>query len=184
MKEFISPLLQPPLNRLFIPRVTPDCLPSLDGDTEKRQWARVVVPTAHYVRLLSAASAQKGDGSDGGGDGQPPPKATLGRRERVLAQKIVHREAIEEQLVECIPTNRHGSWLFHPFPVGDPSKNPPEQMTKDPYKTLFVARLPYDLEEARLRREFERFGPVRTVSLGGNVTHPYGPDQLGGGRLK
>lgn len=58
--------------------------------------------------------------------------------------------------------------LIHPVShlrlvLGDPSKNPPESMTEDPYKTVFVARLPYDLEEAKLRREFERFGPIRMV---------------------
>lgn len=47
--------------------------------------------------------------------------------------------------------------------LGNPSKNPVESMTEDSYKTLFVARLPYDLDEAKLRREFERFGPIRMV---------------------
>ena len=37
--------------------------------------------------------------------------------------------------------------------------------TKDPYKTLFVARLSYELNEEDLRREFERYGRIRDVKL-------------------
>eukprot|EP00484_Ammonia_sp_Unknown_P019015 CAMPEP_0197027444 /NCGR_PEP_ID=MMETSP1384-20130603/7341_1 /TAXON_ID=29189 /ORGANISM="Ammonia sp." /LENGTH=396 /DNA_ID=CAMNT_0042456285 /DNA_START=63 /DNA_END=1254 /DNA_ORIENTATION=- len=45
----------------------------------------------------------------------------------------------------------------------DPHNNP--NSTKDPYKTLFVARLSYELTEEDLRREFERYGRIRDVKL-------------------
>lgn len=45
----------------------------------------------------------------------------------------------------------------------DPHNNP--NATKDPYKTLFVARLSYELNEDDLRREFERYGRIRDVKL-------------------
>lgn len=35
----------------------------------------------------------------------------------------------------------------------------------DPLKTLFVYRLPYDCDERRLRREFEIFGPIKSIAL-------------------
>ncbi len=35
--------------------------------------------------------------------------------------------------------------------------------TKDPFKTLFVARIAYDVTERLLKREFERFGPIALV---------------------
>jgi len=41
--------------------------------------------------------------------------------------------------------------------------------TGDPYKTLFVGRLPYGATERALRREFEEFGPIARVVL---VTAP------------
>lgn len=93
VKEFISPLLQPPLNRLFIPRVTPEYLPPIDRDTEERQWVRVI-PTAHYMHLLQSTNESHTSS-------QPPPKTRLSRRDRIQAQKIAHREAIEEQLAQC-----------------------------------------------------------------------------------
>ncbi|GIY42351.1 u1 small nuclear ribonucleoprotein 70 kDa [Caerostris extrusa] len=44
-----------------------------------------------------------------------------------------------------------------------PAKNP--NATVDPYKTLFVARVNYDTSEAKLRREFEMYGPVKKIGL-------------------
>lgn len=45
----------------------------------------------------------------------------------------------------------------------DPSNNP--DATSDPYKTLFVARLNYDSTEAKLRREFESYGPIKKICM-------------------
>ncbi|KAJ4774442.1 U1 small nuclear ribonucleoprotein 70 kDa [Rhynchospora pubera] len=42
-------------------------------------------------------------------------------------------------------------------PVSDPN------MTGDPYKTLFVARLNYETSEHRIKREFEAYGPIKRV---------------------
>lgn len=43
----------------------------------------------------------------------------------------------------------------------DPNKDP--QARGDPFRTLFVARLSYDVKESDLEREFGRFGPVERV---------------------
>jgi U1 small nuclear ribonucleoprotein len=43
----------------------------------------------------------------------------------------------------------------------DPSNDP--QIRGDAFKTLFVARLSYDVKESDLEREFGRFGPVERV---------------------
>lgn len=45
----------------------------------------------------------------------------------------------------------------------DPSSNP--DSTSDPYRTLFVARLNYDTTEAKLRREFESYGPIKRICM-------------------
>jgi len=45
----------------------------------------------------------------------------------------------------------------------DPKNNP--NATSDAYKTLFVARLSYDIDKADLRDEFERYGPVKQIVL-------------------
>ena len=39
----------------------------------------------------------------------------------------------------------------------------------DPFKTLFVGRLSYDVTEKRLRREFEEYGPIKSVSIVHNI---------------
>ncbi|KAG1362205.1 U1 small nuclear ribonucleoprotein 70 kDa [Cocos nucifera] len=41
----------------------------------------------------------------------------------------------------------------------DPQKDP--NITGDPYKTLFVARLNYETTEHRIKREFEAYGPIK-----------------------
>jgi U1 small nuclear ribonucleoprotein len=38
-------------------------------------------------------------------------------------------------------------------------------MQGDPYKTLFVPRLSYEVTERKLRHEFEEFGPIKRIRL-------------------
>ena len=38
-------------------------------------------------------------------------------------------------------------------------------MQGDPFKTLFVARISYEATERKLRREFEEFGPIKSIRL-------------------
>ncbi|KAJ6843890.1 U1 small nuclear ribonucleoprotein 70 kDa [Iris pallida] len=45
----------------------------------------------------------------------------------------------------------------------DPSNDP--NVTGDPYKTLFVARLNYETTEHQIKREFEAYGPIKRVRL-------------------
>jgi RNA recognition motif. (a.k.a. RRM, RBD, or RNP domain) len=42
-------------------------------------------------------------------------------------------------------------------------------MQGDPFKTLFVGRLSYDVTEKKLRREFEEYGPINSVSIVHNI---------------
>jgi RNA recognition motif. (a.k.a. RRM, RBD, or RNP domain) len=39
----------------------------------------------------------------------------------------------------------------------------------DPFKTLFVGRLGYDVTEKRLRREFEEYGAIKSISIVHNI---------------
>lgn len=45
----------------------------------------------------------------------------------------------------------------------DPSKDP--NVSGDPYKTLFVARLSYETTEQKIKREFEAYGPIKRVGI-------------------
>jgi hypothetical protein len=40
----------------------------------------------------------------------------------------------------------------------------------DPYKTLFVSRLSYEVTERKLRHEFEEFGPIKRIRLVHDMT--------------
>eukprot|EP00639_Heterosigma_akashiwo_P002113 CAMPEP_0194574346 /NCGR_PEP_ID=MMETSP0292-20121207/10239_1 /TAXON_ID=39354 /ORGANISM="Heterosigma akashiwo, Strain CCMP2393" /LENGTH=422 /DNA_ID=CAMNT_0039425859 /DNA_START=88 /DNA_END=1353 /DNA_ORIENTATION=+ len=45
----------------------------------------------------------------------------------------------------------------------DPHSNP--HATADAYKTLFVSRISFDTTERKLRREFEQYGPIKSIRL-------------------
>lgn len=45
----------------------------------------------------------------------------------------------------------------------DPAED--EEIVGDPYKTLFVGRLPFAITESDLRREFEMYGPLERIRL-------------------
>ncbi|PNH12029.1 U1 small nuclear ribonucleoprotein, partial [Tetrabaena socialis] len=45
----------------------------------------------------------------------------------------------------------------------DPNKDP--KIEGDPYKTIIVSRLSYDVTDKKLRREFEEYGPVKRVRI-------------------
>jgi U1 small nuclear ribonucleoprotein len=47
----------------------------------------------------------------------------------------------------------------------DPQNDP--NVTGDPYKTLFVARLNYETSEQKVKRDFEAYGPIKRVSICG-----------------
>ncbi|CAL5326363.1 unnamed protein product [Camellia sinensis] len=45
----------------------------------------------------------------------------------------------------------------------DPTNDP--NISGDPYKTLFVARLNYETSESKIKREFEAYGPIKRVGI-------------------
>ncbi|KAK9113129.1 hypothetical protein Scep_020648 [Stephania cephalantha] len=49
------------------------------------------------------------------------------------------------------------------FEKYDPASDP--NISGDPYKTLFVARLNYETTEHRIKREFEGYGPIKKVGV-------------------
>jgi U1 small nuclear ribonucleoprotein len=119
LREYVSPLLQPPLNRLFVPRPLPEWLPPMDRDVRTGQDIGAAAP---YVSALAAACRETG-----AGEGPRVPA----RRETA-------------------------AW--------DPRRDP-RIGDSDPFRTVIVARLPYDVDEALVRHEFERYGSVRRVRL-------------------
>ncbi|GKZ23320.1 hypothetical protein AbraIFM66951_011713 [Aspergillus brasiliensis] len=68
--------------------------------------------------------------------------------QRKLRQKVEKKENLNKQLTEGLESYE---------PTND------QQARGDPFKTLFVARLSYDVKESDLEREFGRFGPIERV---------------------
>ncbi|KAE8369637.1 U1 small nuclear ribonucleo protein of 70kDa MW N terminal-domain-containing protein [Aspergillus caelatus] len=88
-----------------------------------------------------------------------PYNATESWIQRKLRQKQEKKENIDKHLTEGI----------HTF---DPSNDP--QARGDPFKTLFVSRLSYDVKESDLEREFGRFGPIERIRIVKDTVTPKG----------
>ncbi len=54
----------------------------------------------------------------------------------------------------------------------DPSKDP--NVEGDPYRTLFVGRLSFEVTERKLMREFEEYGPIKSIRLVQNKAGRWG----------
>ncbi|KAJ5561127.1 Nucleotide-binding alpha-beta plait [Penicillium sp. DV-2018c] len=79
-----------------------------------------------------------------------PYNATESWVQRKMREKTEKKELLQKKIDE-------GLQNFNP------EKDP--HARGDPFKTLFVARLSYDVKEADLEREFGRFGPIERISL-------------------
>lgn len=57
IREYACPLLQPPINRLFVPRPIPDYVKPHDRDPEKRTGSRIG-PVATFMEAFKKAVAE------------------------------------------------------------------------------------------------------------------------------
>lgn len=92
VREFISPLLQPPLNKLFVPRPTPEYLPPINKNFHERKWLQVE-PTCHYIHLLSEDNSEAPT--------YKVKKIPPTRKERIAQKRRTVREAHEVQVINC-----------------------------------------------------------------------------------
>nr|CAH7729676.1 unnamed protein product [Callosobruchus chinensis] len=80
----------------------------------------------------------------------PPPTKVETREERLERRRKERAEQVAYKLEQEIA-------------VWDPNSS--SNITGDPFKTLFVARINYDTSESKLRREFEVYGPIKKIVL-------------------
>ncbi|CAG8569642.1 8404_t:CDS:2 [Paraglomus brasilianum] len=127
--------LPPNLLALFAPRPPLPYSKPLDRDPAKRAGP-LITGVGQYIPLLK--------------DYDPdyvPTETVEEKKKRKIEEKKRHvEESIKNGLEE---------W--------DPSKD--DNVTGDPYKTLFVARMNYDITEKDLRREFEMYGPIENIRI-------------------
>lgn len=127
--------LPPNLLQLFAPRPPLGYAPPLDSEDEGSHTYKLD-GVAQFVHLLKNY------------DPDYVPTETLGeKKKRLLKEKIEkHQAYIEEKLQE---------W-----------KNRKDENVKgDPLKTIVVARLSYDVDEAELKKIFEYYGPIKHLKM-------------------
>ncbi|TPX53843.1 hypothetical protein PhCBS80983_g06136 [Powellomyces hirtus] len=131
--------LPPNLLKLFAPRPPLPYLQPLDSDHAKRRGATISGIGAFLERCV-------GHDTD-----YVPTESIAEKKKRKKAER-------EEKAKEAVEKGKE---------IWDPSKDP--HVSSDPYKTLFVSRLSYETTEKELKREFEKFGPIKTLRI---VTDP------------
>ena len=129
--------LTAPLNRFFIPRPFPEHLSPLDRAPDERTGP-ILSGLGAYLTGLKQMSATPLT------DVHMSPSER--RQERLKEKKLRSEERLNAALAQ-----------WHP------KENP--NATGDPFKTLFLGRLHYDIDEKQLKKEFERYGKVVSVRL-------------------
>ncbi|RPB29775.1 hypothetical protein L211DRAFT_832479 [Terfezia boudieri ATCC MYA-4762] len=121
---------------LFQPRPPLRYLPPSDFAPEQRR-------TPHVSGVAAFLDALKNPVDDG----YVPTESLQQKRERLREEK---KKRAEEKLKEATEK-------YHP--------SEDQQIRGDPYKTLFVSRLSYEVKESDLEREFGRFGPIERIRI-------------------
>jgi len=80
----------------------------------------------------------------------PPPTTIESREERLARKKRDKEEQVAYKLEQEIA-------------LWDPTAN--DEATQNPFKTLFVARINQDTSESKLRREFDSYGPIKSIRM-------------------
>lgn len=126
-KAFVSPLLHPSINRLFIARPPLDYLPfqkKLPNQADKPK----LTPICHDIINIKQKNYSF------------PPNPTHTKCSKAAAAAA-------------------------PPPCTNAQEYVPFNGKSDPFKTIIVSRLPFGISERRLRREFERFGMIASISM-------------------
>ena len=150
--------LPPHLLHLFQSRPPPPLLEPL----RKRKPTLPLTGIAQYVEHF----AEPGDPEH-----EPPPPDTRPAEPRhFINPEVVHQVRLDvptrlERLVNEKKNQiaRHTAALEEAAAAYDPTQDP--NVEGDPLKTLFIARLAYDVSERKLRREFEEYGPIKRVRM-------------------
>ncbi|MCJ1313899.1 hypothetical protein MMC25_007579 [Agyrium rufum] len=135
--------LPPNLLSLFTPRPALRYLPPSDHAPEERK-TNAIGGVAQYLGELKAYEKMHYE----------PTESWLSRKAKAKFEK--------KQLVEELKGD-----ITDKF---NPHKDP--QVRGDAMKTLFVARLSYDIKETDLEREFGRFGPIERIRIVTDTTEP------------
>ncbi|PWY97124.1 RNA-binding domain-containing protein [Testicularia cyperi] len=140
--EYAAPLRHDPN-----PNATP--APKRIEDISNRK--RVRVPLTGVVATLERIKQEAAD------RGEVTDELAEEGSLQTLAPVVVKEIANEERRSLKDEIKRKGIEKY------DPHKDP--HATKDPYKTLFLGRLAYDVTEKDLHREFDMYGPIDQIRI-------------------
>jgi len=135
----MTQFLPPNLLALFAPRDPIPYLPPPDKLPHEKKNVHVYQGIAQFVVGNFEDPAET-----------PPPTRVETKEERLERKKREKEEQVaykQEQEVAL--------W--------DPNSNP--ESTSDPFKTLFVSRINFYTSESKLRREFEQYGPIKSIKV-------------------
>jgi len=157
MTDKLPPMLLP----LFAPRQALLWRPHMDYAPEQRRTMNIG-GIGEYLQRMREEKDQ---------DNYVPTESWLQRKDRLNLEKKAKQEQVLKEGDKCaflspppspkeLNVDDFGRKLLTENQV-DATKDP--KITGDPFKTLFVARLSYDVEAKDLEREFGRFGPIESV---------------------
>ncbi|QLQ80588.1 hypothetical protein HG537_0D05890 [Torulaspora globosa] len=127
------------VSRLFKPRPPLEYKKPVDYPVEKRQTCPHISGVADLLRNpLTDYTERFPEGSE---------NLHLRKYEEVANHKIEERQHLENELRR---------WDPH---------NDPNMKDTDPYRTIFVGRLPYDTSEIELQKKFSEFGEIEKVRV-------------------
>lgn len=141
------------LRALFAPRPPLRFLPAHDHTPEDRHTARIS-GVAQFLPYLNekAEVARKSDAGElakDDADFEPPPTVSeLEKRDNEIREKQEQQKWLTTEGVKK---------LYQPAEDA--------QVRGDPFKTLFISRLSYDVDTKDLEREFSRYGPIERIRI-------------------
>ncbi|KAK0540449.1 hypothetical protein OC842_000478 [Tilletia horrida] len=156
----MSHLLPPNLVRLFVPRPPVAHAPPLP---QNRDPNAVPHPSSHPKRQRSAyrgvgafLEERRQEAADRG-EATKEEDTEEEKKNFSLAEVTKQELRREEKAKKRVEAKEQA----------DKSYNPQEDANAvgDPFKTLFLSRLPYDLTEKDIKREFEQYGPIESLRL-------------------
>jgi len=160
--------LPPNLLALFAPRPPLRYLPPSDHAPEERRTASIAGVAQYMSKLREQYEPED----------YVPTESWLQRRDRLkLEKKERQQKLLTDGFADCegdpISSQAISYLSFRRYDVpltsflsqlpDSPVKDP--QIRGDAFKTLFVARLSFEVKESDLEREFGRFGPIERASF-------------------
>ncbi|KAA1136472.1 hypothetical protein PGTUg99_033012 [Puccinia graminis f. sp. tritici] len=149
--------LPPNLLKLFAPRPPLPYSKPLGRDPDvsiHKKHISCVSPLLDRLKLEAASTNEDGVNQENGEkdplvDRMPPETLTDSMQVRFERRQEERRRRKEEQLA------REENY--------DPKQDP--NATGDPYRTLFISRLSYEVTESDLKREFDMYGPIEKLVI-------------------